>query len=89
MRAIEAFVGALDLKQLGFNGVDPHATGRPAYHLAVLLKIYIYGYLNRIQSRPIAAKLNLAINSGISDNHDSQCICRQGNNCSACAVLVY
>lgn len=50
VRAIEAFVDALDLKQLGFNGVDPHATGRPAYHPAVLLKIYLYGYLNRIQS---------------------------------------
>ena len=50
VRAIEAFVGALDLKQLGFNGVDPHATGRPSYHPAVLLKIYLYGYLNRIQS---------------------------------------
>ncbi|MCE9684005.1 IS1182 family transposase, partial [Halomonas alkalisoli] len=35
---------------LGFKGVDPHATGRPAYHPAVLLKLYIYGYLNRIQS---------------------------------------
>ena len=50
VRAIEAFVDALDLKQLGFNGVDPHATGRPAYHPAVLLKIYLYGYLNRVQS---------------------------------------
>ena len=34
----------------GFEGVEPEATGRPAYHPAVLLKIYIYGYLNRIQS---------------------------------------
>ena len=50
VRAIEAFVDALDLKQLGFNGVDPHATGRPAYHPAILLKIYLYGYLNCIQS---------------------------------------
>lgn len=50
IRAIEAFVDALDLKQLGFKGVDPHATGRPAYHPAVLLKIYLYGYLNRVQS---------------------------------------
>ena len=40
----------LDLGALGFEGVDPAATGRPAYHPAVLLKIYIYGYLNRIQS---------------------------------------
>jgi transposase len=35
---------------MGFDGVDPEATGRPAYHPAVLLKIYLYGYLNRIQS---------------------------------------
>ena len=40
----------LDLGELGFVGVDPAATGRPAYHPAVLLKLYIYGYLNRIQS---------------------------------------
>ena len=50
VRAIEAYVEALDLRQLGFKGVDPHATGRPAYHPAVLLKIYLYGYLNRVQS---------------------------------------
>lgn len=50
VRAIEAFVETLDLRQLGFKGVDPHATGRPAYHPAVLLKIYLYGYLNRVQS---------------------------------------
>lgn len=50
VRAIEAFVEGLDLRGLGFKGIDPHATGRPAYHPAVLLKLYIYGYLNRIQS---------------------------------------
>lgn len=50
VRAIEAFVEALDLRQLGSKGVDPHVTGRPAYHPAVLLKIYLYGYLNRVQS---------------------------------------
>ena len=50
VRAIEAFIEGLDLRGLGFKGVDPHATGRPAYHPAVLLKLYIYGYLNRIQS---------------------------------------
>ena len=44
------FVDELDLKELGFEGVEPEATGRPAYHPASLLKIYIYGYLNRIQS---------------------------------------
>ena len=50
VRAIDAFVEELDLKQLGFAGADAAATGRPAYHPAVLLKIYIYGYLNRIGS---------------------------------------
>lgn len=50
VRAVDAFVEELDLKQLGFAGADPASTGRPAYHPAVLLKIYIYGYLNRIAS---------------------------------------
>jgi transposase len=50
VRAIEVFVESLDLGKLAFEGVEPEATGRPAYHPAVLLKIYIYGYLNRIQS---------------------------------------
>ena len=50
VRVVEAFVDGLDLGKLDFEGVDPAATGRPAYHPAVLLKLYIYGYLNRIQS---------------------------------------
>jgi transposase len=50
VRAIEVFVESLDLCRLGFEGVEPEATGRPAYHPSTLLKIYIYGYLNRIQS---------------------------------------
>jgi transposase len=50
VRAVDAFVEELDLKTLGFDGAEPAATGRPAYHPAVLLKIYIYGYLNRIAS---------------------------------------
>ena len=50
VRVVEVFVNELDLGLLGFAGVDPAATGRPAYHPAVLLKLYIYGYLNRIQS---------------------------------------
>ena len=50
VRVIEAFVEALDLGELGFGGVDPKATGRPSYHPSVLLKLYIYGYLNRVQS---------------------------------------
>ena len=50
VRAIDVFVDELDLGELGFGGVEPRATGRPAYHPATLLKIYIYGYLNRVQS---------------------------------------
>ena len=50
VRVIEAFVEQLELREMGFEGVDPEATGRPAYHPSVLLKIYIYGYLNRVQS---------------------------------------
>jgi transposase len=50
VRVIDAFVDELDLGDLGFSGVDPEATGRPSYHPSVLLKLYIYGYLNRVQS---------------------------------------
>jgi len=50
VRAIDVFVDGLDLVKLGFDGVAPLATGRPAYHPAPLLKIYIYGYFNRVQS---------------------------------------
>lgn len=50
VRAIDVFVDGLDLTELGFAGVMPAATGRPAYHPSVLLKLYIYGYLNRVQS---------------------------------------
>jgi transposase len=50
VRVVDVFVDELDLGKLGFEGVSPAQTGRPAYHPAVLLKLYIYGYLNRIQS---------------------------------------
>ncbi len=50
VRVVEAFVEGLDLGTLGFSGVDPKATGRPSYHPSVLLKLYIYGYLHRVQS---------------------------------------
>src|SRR5678815_3953058 len=50
VRAVDAFVDELDLAELGFAGAEPADTGRPAYHPAVMLKIYIYGYLNRIPS---------------------------------------
>src|SRR4051794_28433019 len=47
---VDVFVDALELRDLGFDGVDPAATGRPAYHPSPMLKLYIYGYLNRVQS---------------------------------------
>src|ERR1700687_5721895 len=50
VRVIDVFVDELDLAELGFSGVDPEATGRPSYHPSILLKLYIYGYLNRVQS---------------------------------------
>jgi transposase len=50
VRAVDVFVEALDLRKMGFDGIDPAATGRPAYHPSVLLKLYIYGYLNRVHS---------------------------------------
>src|SRR5258708_18837547 len=54
VRVIEAFIENLDLVALGFEGMTPAATGRPAYQPPSLLNIYLYGYLNRIQSsRPL------------------------------------
>ena len=50
VRAIDVFVEALDLGALGFEGVVPEATGRPGYHPGVLLKIYVYGYINQVAS---------------------------------------
>ena len=50
VRAVDVFVDELNRVKLGFDAVVPEATGRPSYHPSVLLKLYIYGYLNRIQS---------------------------------------
>ncbi len=50
VRVIDVFVDELDLFDLGFERVAPKRTGRPSFHPAVLLKLYIYGYLNRVQS---------------------------------------
>jgi len=49
-RAVDVFVDGLNLVELGFDGVVPEAMGRPSYHPSALLKLYIYGYLNRVQS---------------------------------------
>src|SRR5207248_7394723 len=50
VQVIDVFVDELDLAELGFDGVAPETTGRPSYHPSVLMKLYIYGYLNRVQS---------------------------------------
>src|ERR1700727_3176957 len=50
VRVMDVFVDALDLAEMSFEGAEPAATGRPSYHPSVLLKLYIYGYLNRVQS---------------------------------------
>src|SRR5215472_3824241 len=50
VRVVDAFIDEVDLAILGFAGVIPEATGRPSYHPVTLLKIYLYGYLNRVQS---------------------------------------
>src|ERR1700688_5086176 len=50
VRVIDIFIDELDLAALGFSGVTPAATGRPSYHPSTMLKIYLYGYLNRVQS---------------------------------------
>ena len=50
VRVVEVFINELDLAALGFSGMTPAATGRPAYHPSTMLKIYLYGYLNRVQS---------------------------------------
>ena len=50
VRVIDVFVDELDLGGLGFGRAEPEATGRPGYHPAMLLKLYVYGYLNRVQS---------------------------------------
>ena len=50
VRIVDAFVDELDLASMGFERITPAITGRPSYHPAVLLKLYIYGYLNRVQS---------------------------------------
>lgn len=50
VRVVDAFIDELDLGAIGFTGVTPAATGRPSYHPSTLLKLYLYGYLNRVQS---------------------------------------
>ena len=54
VRVIDAFVEMLDLASLGFT-VEPEATGRPGYHPALMLRIYLYGYLNQVQSSRVGS----------------------------------
>ena len=61
VRLIDVFVDELDLATLGFDGAEPAATGRPAYHPCTLLKIYIYGYLTA--SNPVATAPNARTSS--------------------------
>ena len=50
VRVVDLFVDGIDLAELGFGRVAPASTGRPGYHPSVLLKLFIYGYLNRVPS---------------------------------------
>ena len=50
VRVVDAFIDELDMVALGLEGAIPGTTGRPSYHPAFMLKVYLYGYLNRIQS---------------------------------------
>jgi hypothetical protein len=69
VRAVDVFVDALELRELGFDGVTPAATGRPGYHPSPLLKLYIYGYLNRVQST--ASKICMLRTSPLSPSTTS------------------
>lgn len=77
VRVVDVFVEYLDLGGLGFNRAEPAITGRPSYHPSVLLKLYVYGYLNRIQSsrrleketqRNVELMWLLGANAGIQDH---------------------
>ena len=61
VRVIDAFVDAIDLEQLGFVHVKAHKRGAPPYHPGLLLKIYMYGYINRVRS---SRRLNHAESQG-------------------------
>jgi transposase len=68
VRAVDAFVEGLDLGKLGFGRVAPLEKGRPAYHPATLLKIIIYGYLNRVaSSRRLERECQRGLPASITD----------------------
>ena len=69
VRAVDAFVEGLDLGKLGFGRVAPPEKGRPSYRPATLLKIYIYGYLNRVpSSRRLERECQRNIELPLADN---------------------
>ena len=61
VRAIDVFVDELDLRGLGVEGVAPKETGRPTYHPATMLKIYVYGYINQVQSSSRRSQVEIAL----------------------------
>lgn len=63
VRVTEAFIDALDLGELGFDGMTPAVTGRPAYHPSTMLKIYLYGHLNRINQVVVWSAKRAAISN--------------------------
>jgi hypothetical protein len=69
VRAVDVFVDALELRELGFDGVTPAATGPPGYHPSPMLKLYIYGYLNRVQSSRRLEQTTPSRDSGLRRCH--------------------
>ena len=87
VRAVDVFVDAPELRELGFDGVTPAATGRPGYHPSPMLKLYIYGYLNRVQSsrrleREAGRNLEVMWLTGrlVPDQVDASLIAADANN---------
>src|SRR5437773_2761827 len=72
VRVIEVFIDELDLAALGFAGMTPAATGRPAYHPSTLLKIYLYGYLNRVPSSRRLERETQRLANMVLNNADAQ-----------------
>ena len=67
VRAVDVFVDALELRELGFDSATPAATGRPGYHPSPMLKLYIYGYLNRVQQISLLSRTTLLVGTLLSD----------------------
>jgi transposase len=96
-RVIDVFVDNLDLGALGFAGIDPQSTGRTSYHPAVLLKLYVYGYLNAVQSsRRLEREANrnvevMWLTRRLAPDHNTIADFRKDNGpaiCKVCARFV-